>query len=554
MSGSDTLDAARELVQAGRLREAARLLRQAIRARPEEAELHCELGNVLQSQGKLEKAIAAYEQALALDEHLVRGWYALGCAHAARKDHATAVPCFGRAVAEAPAHAEAHHNLGEALFKLGQVGPALDEFARSASLGGGFLPLTSIAVAIPGSPRADNQAILNARRTWAQRHVPPLGTAKPFPRVSRSADRPLRIGYVSAFFPSPNWMKPVWGLVNRHDRERFEVHLFSDAAESRIEHGCRKHPRDRFHDISKLSNKDTARLVEENAIDILVDLNAFSKVGRLPVLAMKPAPLVVAWFNMFATSGMACYDYLIGDECVIPADEERFYAEQILRVPGCYLTFEVDYPVPEVAPPPCVSGGALTFGCLASQYKITTEVVEAWSRILTECPDSRLLLRNTALGSAANRAFVHDQFARSGIPRERVALDGPAEHFGFLRTYGEIDVALDTFPYNGGTTTTEAIWQGVPVLTFYGDRWVSRTSATILRSGGLGEFVAADLDSCVRQAIALARSPDTPARLAALRRDMRERLRASPVCDTAGLAAAMESLYTQIWTRWCDGA
>lgn len=284
-----------------------------------------------------------------------------------------------------------------------------------------------------------------------------------------------------------------------------------------------------------------------------MDLNAFSTVGRLPLLAMKPAPLVVAWFNSFATSAMDCYDYLIGDPCVIPAAEERFYTERILRVPGCYLTFEVDYPVPEVAPPPCASGGPLTFGCLASQYKITTQVVEAWARILRECPNTRLLLKNATLGSDANRAFVHSQFAQFDIAAERVTLDGPAEHFAFLGTYADIDVALDTFPYNGGTTTTEAMWQGVPVLTFYGDRWVSRTSATLLRNGGLGEFVADDLDGYVQQAIALAQSPDTPAYLATLRRDMRRRLSASPACDTAALAAAMESLYAQMWRRWCDG-
>ena len=249
MAVAKTLNTARELVRARRFGEAAEVLRQAVAQTPNEAELHCELGNVLQSQAELGEAIAAYGQALALDEHLVRGWYALGCAHAARKDYASAVPCFGHAIAQAPDHAEAHHNLGEALFKLGQLDPALNEFATSVSLGGGFLPLTSIAVAIPGSPSADNQAVLEARRAWAKRHVPPVDEGKPFPTIERSTDRPLRVAYVSSFFQSPNWMKPVWGLVNRHNRQRFEIHLFSDAAESQVKHGYRKHPSDHFHDI-----------------------------------------------------------------------------------------------------------------------------------------------------------------------------------------------------------------------------------------------------------------------------------------------------------------
>ena len=234
---------------------------------------------------------------------------------------------------------------------------------------------------------------------------------------------------------------------------------------------------------------------------------------------------------------------------MIPREEERFYTERVVRVPGSYLTFEVTYPVPDVAPPPCLKAGTLTFGCLAPQYKITTEVVEAWSDILRESPGSRLILKNVLLGQPAVRDFLRDLFARFGVSPERVELDGPAEHFTFLERYDDIDVALDTFPYNGGTTTMEAIWQGVPVLTFTGDRWAARISASLLREAGLAEFVAADLDGFVARAVALAREPDTPARLDALRRAMRDRLRAAPVCDVRSFARDMEGEYLEMWRR-----
>ena len=267
-------------------------------------------------------------------------------------------------------------------------------------------------------------------------------------------------------------------------------------------------PRDRFHETSRLSNPALARLVEDSRIDLLVDLNGYSKPPRLGLFAVRPAPVQVAWFNMFATSGSAEFDYLVGDAHVLPAGEEHFCTEEVVRLPGCYLTFEVGYPVPEVTPPPCTRRGYLTFGCLSPQYKITTQVVETWSRILEASPGSRLILKNTILEKPAARDFVRDLFARFSIPAERLELDGPAEHFTFLQRYADIDLALDTFPYNGGTTTMEALWQGVPVLTFVGDRWVSRISASLLHEAGLPEFVAPDLDHHVRQAIDLARIPD----------------------------------------------
>ena len=525
----------------------------ALRTRPDDAALHADLGDALQTLGELEEAIASYRRAVALDERLTRAWYAGGCAQAARKEYAEAVSCFRQALALVPDHAEAHHNLGEALFNLGQVDPALDEFREAVALGQGFVPRSAIATAIPGSPSASNASILDARRAFATHHLPPSDREKFSGRRAPLADRRLRIGYVSAFFDRENWMKPVWALIDHHDRDQFEIHLFADAKASDVRPGRPVQPPDQLHETARLSNRQIADLIERCEIDVLVDLNAYSALGRLPIFSMRPAPVIAAWFNLFATSGMDAYDYIIGDACVIPREEERHYTEAIVRVPGSYLTFQVAYPVPDVAVPPYAARARITFGCLASQYKITTEVVEAWSWILRACPQSRLVLKNAALGSVANRRFVVELFARFGIAPEQLALEGPSPHFEFLEKYGGIDLALDTFPYNGGTTTTEAIWQGVPVLTFYGDRWASRTSASILRAGGLGEFVAPDLDSHVQQAIALATSPATPARLAELRRAMRDRLRQSPVCEAAAFAAAMEREYRRMWRRWCRG-
>jgi predicted O-linked N-acetylglucosamine transferase (SPINDLY family) len=356
----------------------------------------------------------------------------------------------------------------------------------------------------------------------------------------------MRIGYLSAFFEHDNWMKPVWGLINQHDREQFEVHLFSDGAASGIKHGYRAHPSDSFHDLTGLSNADAAALIETSGLDLLVDLNGYSAPTRLPIVALRPAPVIACWFNMYATSGMACYDYLIGDGEVIPPREEKFYCETIVRVPGSYLTFDVAYPVPPVVDPPCLGNRVVTFGCLAPQHKINNAVIQAWCGILREVPDSRLVLRNGVLSSPGNCRYVHGLFEKYKIAPERILLRGRTEHYQFLRTYEEIDIVLDTFPYNGGTTTTEAIWQGVPVVTFSGDRWASRISASLLRAGNLGQFVTGNISDYVSLAIQLGNSPETPEVLADLRRNMRSRLLASEVCNTVAFARNMESLYRQM--------
>jgi predicted O-linked N-acetylglucosamine transferase (SPINDLY family) len=499
-----------------------------------------------QRAGRLDQALAAYGEVLRAEPTHGEALAGLCQVLKALDRSEEAVPFLDRALEFGIAPDwQTQLNVAWRCFQLGQVDEALALF-QEATAGNCPEPAhATIAAIIPGSPQSDNQAILDARRTWAERYLPPARPAR-FRQRPQSGSAPLRVGYVSSFFHTDNWMKPVWGLINQHDRRCFQIHLFSDSPASQIRHGYRRHPEDRFYDISGLSNQAVADRIENAGVDLLVDLNGYSQMQRLPLLGLRPAPVVVGWFNMYATTGMSCVDYLIGDDVVIPPEEEKYYCEKIVRVPGSYLTFEVGYPVPDVAVPPCSLKERFTFGCLAPLYKITGEVVAAWSRILRGAPDSVLSLRNSALGSPQAVESVRALFHRHDIPPERYRLGGPAEHYEFLQTYNHIDVALDTFPYSGGATTTEAIWQGVPVVTFHGDRWVARTSASILRAANLGQFVGRGLEDYVSMAIRLANSPNRCEFLGELRQNMRSRLRQSPVCDTAGFTRDMERIYRRM--------
>jgi predicted O-linked N-acetylglucosamine transferase (SPINDLY family) len=470
-----------------------------------------------------------------------RAWYDTGCRETERGEYAAAAGSFQRALAIAPDWSEAQHNLGRCLFALGRVDEAVQGFARASRGSRPGLPRMMLAVVIPGSS-ADAAAVLEARRSWAREFLPPV-QSRPRPREIAPGDR-LRVGYVSSFFHRANWMKPVWALINHHDRDAVEVHLFADSPGWTGGEGYRPHGADLVHPIHDMPNEEAAASIARCGIDVLVDLNSYSKPARLPLFQWRPAPVLASWFNLYATSGMPCFDYVVGDAAVLSPAEEGDYVEQVVRVEGSYLVFEPSSSAPDVAPAPCAASRVVTFGSLASQYKLTPGVLEAWGRILRRAPASPLLLRNAALASAGVRRYVHDVLAAHGVSRDRVRMLGPADHVEFLRTYDEIDVALDAFPYSGGTTTMEAIWQGVPVVTYHGDRWAARTSESILRAAGLAEFVAADLDGYVDLAVELAVSAE---RLIDARVALRERVRASDACNGPKLARSMESLYRRMY-------
>lgn len=499
--------------------------------------------DALHQERRFADAVAAYRRALRLDPSLHEAWYGLGCAGNSLKAFGDGAAALRRAIALRPDAAGARCNLAEALFELGDVDAALAEYRQAEATGNPEVQgtaLAALACIAPGCAGLDHATVRAVRERWVasiRRNIRPL------PPVPAEPGRKLRVGYVSAFFGARNWMKPVWGVINRHDRERFEIHLLSDGADPSAESGYVDHADDRIWRITRMPNGELARRVREVGLDVLVDLNGYSRQARLALFLHRPVARQIAWFNTFATSGIPEFDALIGDEAVVIPDEEPHYCERIIRVPGSYLAFEVLYPVPDVAPPPVLRNGFLTFGSFASAYKLTDGVIAAWSRILLGAPGARLLLRNQALGEASNRASLTTRFARHGIAAERLVLAGGAEHFDFLRGYDEVDIALDTFPYNGGTTTTEALWQGVPVLTFNGDRWASRTSRSLLLAAGMPEWVAQDEAAFVARGVALANQEGTPAMLARMREGMRSRLRQSAACDCAALCPALEGVY-----------
>ena len=339
----------------------------------------------------------------------------------------------------------------------------------------------------------------------------------------------LTVGYITGYLDKPNYMGFLSALMANHDRQKFDVTVYS---ETTADNAARS-----IVGIGKMDNDALGRRIAADGIDILIDLNGFSAIGRMALLARKPAPVIVSWFNTFSTLGLQAIDYLVADEIVAPPEEDGLYAEPIYRLPGCYLLWHASAAHPPVAASPFSQNGQITFGTLASDHKITRHTVDVWSVILDRVPDSRLVLRNTYT-DRHYAAYYRETFAACGIDPDRIVVLPGTNHFEFLHTYDAIDIALDTFPWNGGTTTFEALWQGVPVVTYRGDRWAARAATSILTAIGRPEWSGDCLDDYIEIAVSLAQTPD---HLEDLRMQQRARIAASELYDAPGFTKKFEA-------------
>lgn len=524
-------------------REALDALAVAHEVLPNDPDVLVDGGDAVRMLGGLDVAESAYKEArqLGADGFQLRFGEAMICQE--RKLWIRAVRLWTELQASYPDNALVVHNLGKAWHELGETDKAVTLLRESFELSGDQVTLSMLGLLAPHAGACSHRDVLQIRTRLAERLRAHEG--EPNDCAYRPPSGRINIGYVSAFFHRRNWMKPVWALLNNHDREAFSVHLFADGPPDDIDAhgGYISHERDSIYDTRGIENRDLAKLINDRGIDVLVDLNGYSAMRRLGLWTAKPAPVTIAWFNQYATSGLPGIEWLIGDDIVIKPDEEKFYSEKIARLDQSYLTFRVGYDTPDVETP--TNDRPFTFGCLGSGYKITPDVRDAWIRLLKETVGTRLVVRNRVLGQDEHRKWFLEFFTEADIDPQRLILDGPAEHTEFLGTYGRIDLALDTFPYNGGTTTMEALWQGVPLVCYKGGRWVSRTSATILNSAGLNDFIGENASEYVEIAKKWS-SPENRNTLSTLRSEMRTRLENSPVCDGVGLARNFEQIVFEI--------
>jgi predicted O-linked N-acetylglucosamine transferase (SPINDLY family) len=535
------------LVQMGRPEEAVDRLRRAVALQPDLAEAHNNLGLALWHLGRHDEAIDSFRRALTLQPNLADAWNNLGTVLAAHSRHDEALSCYERAVELEAGHVGAVVNLGNAYKDQGRLDEAVTCY-QSVLSGAVDRPAihSNLLLALLYKDRADPMEILAEARRFAERYATPLARPDASVRPRPPGANRLRVGYVSADFrehPVACFLEPI---LNAHDHDRLEVFCYSDVAcPDEVTGRCRRLV-DQWHSLAGLSDAEAADLIRGDAIDVLVDLAGHTGGNRLLTFARNPAPVQASYLGYLGTTGLAAMDYYMTDAHADPPGlAEAYYQEQLIRLPWCAFCYAPG-PAPVYNPePPALRSGRVTFGCLNNLAKITDDVLEVWSRLLAFVPGSQLRL--PAGAGRAGVARVREALARRGIAAERMVFAGcTATRFEYLALYDDIDIALDPFPYNGVTTTCDALWMGVPVISLAGRVGASRQGVRFLRTLELNDLLADTPEDYVRIAATLA--GDLP-RLGALHCDLRERMGRSPLMDARRLTRDLEAAYHEMHER-----
>lgn len=482
----------------------------------DEPEYPADAAEIHRRAGHLAQAIELCDRALALRPDDGRAWQVRGTAleELGLLDEAT--QCLRQELRLRPNDVNAHSNVLHMLNRSGLLPP---------------------------------EAVTAEHVEWARCHADRFTPARAEFANSIDPERVLRIGYVSADFrrhAAAYFIEPV---LREHHRDRFEIYCYSnwdkdDAVSARLRGYC-----SHWRDIAAIDDDAAARMVRDDRIDILVDLSGHTHGNRLLLFARKPAPLQAGYMGYLGTSGMAAMDLHISDAQIDPPGAEPLYRERLLRLPQGTVCYQPSADAPDVNALPALQRGRVTFGSFNNFLKITDETKRAWARLLARLPEARLRMVGVWAGEACDRML--EIFESEGVYADRIEVAGRLPYEGYLKQYLQADIALDPFPYNGGTTTLESLWMGLPVVTLAGRAGFSRCAASHLHNVGLDDLIANSWDEYIDIAVRLA--ADLP-RLAELRAGMRARMRDSALLDAAGFTASLEALYRQAWREWCAGA
>lgn len=570
--------------------KAAQVLQDGLKQVPEHPELHYALATVLAKLGRIESATEGFQKVLALQANHAAAANNLGCMLSQAGEEQQAVEAFSQAIEAAPHHAEAHYNRGKSLQKLQQSKVAEADFRQaraldpsnaefSFGLARNDLLAGRISAALSGyqqvldkDPRHANalsnmlmsshyaQDLSDAEvqalhKNAVKEFVAQQANLPAFKGLSktRSAQKPLRVGYLSPDFREHSVAYFFLPLI-RHHSAAVEVYCYYN------NHSSKAKPDAMTEQIKghasvwrEVKDWDDARLVKQvrkDDLDVLVDLAGHTADSRVLAMAARMAPIQVTWLGYPGITGVPNIDYRIVDRITDPDSNLTVPAktaeqhEHLLALPNCFVCYAGKVDVEGTQEPPFTKNGYVTFGSFNNFFKLNDELIKVWARILGGVPQSRLMIKNAQLDDADIVAELLAKFEELGISANRLTLlgkiSGKQDH---LYKYNDLDIALDTFPYNGTTTTMEALWMSVPVIAYAGDRHAARVSASLLQHAGLGSLVADDVDQYVTFAQDLARDPE---RLQELRRTLRETLLSSAVTDAQSFAMDMEALYQQL--------
>lgn len=532
-----------------RLSEAEHALRRCLALQPQDAFAAFALGRVLIESQREAEAKPFLEQSVRLDPSNARAWDMLGSLHLRAGALLESRDAFENAVKANPSLAIAWVHLATYFTHVGLGEEAVEAYRRAEALN----PTDAAQIgsrrlfALQYSGLHDRDEVFEAHREWAGRYARRDLPAREFAN-GRDPERRLRIGYLSPRFHRASVAFLLVPVLEHHDRGAFEIHCY---AEQDVEDEVTARIRATgatWTDTRGLDDAALAARMRADGIDIAIDLAGHTPDHRLAALAQGPAPVTGTWLDYFNTTGIEGVDFLVTDPVHSPAGDGQRFTERLVRLPDCRYCWEPPPYAPEVMPPPASQGCAPVFGSFNRMAKLSRATLEAWSRLLARVPEARLVIKNSALGRPAEHEYFARAFAERGIDPGRVEWRGLTDHATMLAEYNGIDIVLDTFPYNGGLTTLEALWMGRPVVAVDGDTIISRQSKAILTAAGQPGLCAGDVGEYVEIAARLARDP---VGLAALSTRLRPALRDSPLLDAARFTRHLEAALRDEWRRWC---
>ena len=502
-------------------------------------------------------AVGLFHEALnycseALDMHEDAKLFNLaGLIHSRMNQNTLAIQHFSRAIQLKPDRPAMWNNLGLCLMKVGRAIEAINLFrnvvAADPQHAQAYSNLLLHLNYLPGVARSE---LYEEAKTWASIQVPSSLACQSHDNVLQP-DRKLRIGYISPDFREHSVMFFFESLLLGHNRECFEIFGYGNVpnmdsvTESAIERF------DSYRNIRGADHRDVAHMIESDQIDILVELAGHTQGNSLKAIAYKPAPIQVSYLGYPNTTGMKQIDYRLTDALADNEDQQAYYTEKLISLPNGFLCYNPGNVQPTVMALPASVNDFITFGCFSNISKINPELMRLWIRLLDALPNSRLMLKFGEVGDTQVKEYYLNLFQALGLAnaRGRIVLANWLPSPKHLELYNSVDIALDTYPYNGTTTTCQALLMGVPVISLRGQAHASRVGFDILSRLDLQFFAAQTETDYVNKAIALASSPEA---LTKLRATMRQRLAASPLCNYRLITHDIESAYRKMWRDYCD--
>ena len=543
------------LARLGRGKEAAAAFQQALTIEPGNAGILNNYGSALAGLGDNQVALEQYGKALAANPELADAYNNEGNAHLAEGNHSAAIASLEKAIALEPDHARAYNNLGNALLDTGQADKATLAYTKSLELSPGQPSVHSnLIYSSLYDPNITAEALISRHIEWDQEHGALLKDSwqnhANAPRKKDKNKQPLRIGFVSADFGKHPVGYFLVSLLENLSAKDFTITCYSDRAQedelsARIRSASHKWVNCFGNTDDKLASK-----IRSDSIDMLFELSGHTKANRLSLFAHKPAPVQITWgIGYPGLTGIAAVDVILTDQHHITAAEEALFNEQVAIMPQGVSSYEPPDYAPNIGPLPFDENSFITFGSFNQSRKINASVIGVWAEVLKAVPSSKLLVKYAGLDNDINRERIETGLKAGGINPARVTCEGGAPHAEFVESYNKVDIALDTFPYSGGITTCEALWMGVPVITYPGAIIASRHATSHLFGVGLPELIATDKTEYIKIATKLAANTEY---LRELRASLRIQMASSPLCD--GLASAQDftSLLKEIWAERCQ--